>query len=121
MLMRKNGGQVQVPQELMKLLGQAKPKGCLAMDMPGSERKVQYCKEKYCIGTWNIRSMNLGRLDLVKQEMARINIDIPGISELKLTGMGKFNSGDYHIYCCGQESHTRNGVCLLYTSPSPRD
>ena len=59
-----------------------KPKGCSAVDVPGSERKVQCCKEKYCIGTWNVRSMNLGKLDVVKQEMARINTDILGVSEL---------------------------------------
>ena len=56
-----------------------KPKGHSAVDMPGSERKVQYCKEKYCIGTWNVRSVNLGKLDVVKQEMARINIYILGV------------------------------------------
>ena len=51
-----------------------KPKGHSAVDAPGSERKVRCCKEKYCIGTWNVRSMNLGKLEVVKQEMARINI-----------------------------------------------
>ena len=69
-----------------------KPKGRSAVGMPGSERKVRCCKEKYCIGTWNVRSMNHGNFDVVKQEMARINIDILGVSELKWTGMGKFNS-----------------------------
>ena len=69
-----------------------KPKGSSAVDVPGSERKVRCCKEKYCIGTWNVRSINLGKLDVVKEEMARINIDILGVSELKWTGMGKFNS-----------------------------
>ena len=60
-----------------------KPKGRSTADMPGSERKVGCCKEKYCIRTWNVRFMNLGKLDVVKQEMARINIDILGTSELK--------------------------------------
>ena len=60
-----------------------KSKGRSAVDVPGSERKVRCCKEKYCIGTWNVRSMNLGKLEAIKQEMARINIDILGISELK--------------------------------------
>ena len=60
-----------------------KPKGRSAVDVPGSERKVPCCKEKYCIGTWDVRSMKLGKMDLVKQEMARINIDILGVSELK--------------------------------------
>ena len=90
-----------------------KPKGRSAVVVLGSERKVRCWKEKHCIGTWNIRSMNLGKLDVVKQEMARINIDILGISELKWTGMGKFNSDDYHIYYCGQEAHRRNGVALI--------
>ena len=61
-------------------------------------------KEKYCIGTWNVRSMNQGKLEVVKQEMARMNIDILGISELKWTGMDEFNSNDHDIYYCGQES-----------------
>ena len=53
--------------------------------------KVQCCKEQYCIETWNVRSIHQGKLDVVKQEMARVNIDILGISELKWTGMGEFN------------------------------
>ena len=57
--------------------------------------------------------MNQGKLEVVKQEMARVNIDILGISELKLTGMGEFNSDDHYIYYCGQESLTRNGVPLI--------
>ena len=71
-------------------------------------RKVRCCKEKYCIGTWNVRSINQGKLEVVKQEMARVNIDILGISELKWTGMGEFNSDDYYIYYHGQESLRRN-------------
>ena len=59
--------------------------------------KVQWCKEQYCIGTWNIRSMNQGKLEVVKQEMARLNVYILGIIELKWTGMGKFNSDDHYI------------------------
>ena len=66
--------------------------------------KVQGCKEQYCIGTLNVRSMNQGKLDLIKQEMARVNINILGISELRWTGMGKFNSDDHYIYYCGEES-----------------
>ena len=54
-------------------------------------------KEQYCIGTWNVRSMNQGKLEVVKQEMARVNMDILGISELKWTGLGKFNTDDHHI------------------------
>ena len=63
--------------------------------------KVQCCKEQYCTGTWNVRSMNQGKLKVVKQELARVNSDILGISELKWTRMGKFNSDDHYIYYCG--------------------
>ena len=59
------------------------------MDVPGGESKVQCCKEQYCIETWNVRSMSQGKLDVVKQEMARVNTDIFGISELKWTGKCK--------------------------------
>ena len=67
----------------------------------------------YCIGTWDVRSMNQGKLEVVKQEMARVNIYILGISELKWTGMGDFNSDDLFIYYCGQESLRRNGVAII--------
>ena len=73
---------------------------------------VQCCKEQYCIWTWNVRSMNQGKLEVVK-EIARVNIDILGISELKWTGMGRFNSDDHDIYYCGQESLIKNGVALI--------
>ena len=69
-----------------------------AVDVTGDRSKVRCCKEQYCIGTWNVRSMNQGKLEAVKQEMARVNIDILGISELKWTGMGEFNSDDHYIY-----------------------
>ena len=65
------------------------------------------------MGTWNVRSMNEGKLEVVKQEMARVNTDILGISELKWTGMGGFNSDDHYIYSCGQESLRINGVALI--------
>ena len=64
------------------------------MDVTGDGSKVQYCKEQYCIGTWNVKPMNKGKLEVVKQ-MARVNIDILGISELKWTGMGEFDSDDH--------------------------
>ena len=64
----------------------------------GDWSKVRGCKEQYCIGTWNVRSMNQGKLEVVKQEMARVNVDILGISELKWTEMGEFNSDDYIYY-----------------------
>ena len=65
------------------------------------------------IGTWNVTSMNQGKLEAVKQEMARVNIDILGISELKWTEIGKFNSDDYYIHYCGQESFRKIGVALI--------
>ena len=82
------------------------------MDVSGGGSKVRCCKEQYCIGTWNVRSMNQGKLEVVKQEMARVNINILGISDLKWTRMGEFNSDD-HIYYCGQESLRRNGVAII--------
>ena len=95
------------------------------VDVTGDGSKVQCCKEQYCIGTWNARSMNQGKLQAVDQEMARVNIDILGISELKWTGVGEFNSNDHYIYYCGQESirskwsspHSRegNGTPLQYS------
>ena len=69
-----------------------------AVDVTGDRSKVQYCKEQYYIGTWNVRSMNRGKLEVVKQEMARVNVDILGISELKWTAMDEFNSDDHYIY-----------------------
>ena len=66
-----------------------------------------------CIGTWNVRSMNQGKLEVVKQEMTRLKIDILGISELRWTGICEFNSDDHYIYYCGQESLGRNGVAIL--------
>ena len=59
------------------------------MDVTGDRSKVRCCKEQYCIGTWNVRSMNQGKLEVAKQEMARVNVDILGISELKWTEMGE--------------------------------
>ena len=90
-----------------------KRKQCPVVDVTGDGRNVQYCKKQYCIGTWNVRSMNQGELEVVKEEMARVNINILGISELKWTGMGEFNSDDHYIYYCGQESLRRNGVALI--------
>ena len=60
------------------------------MDVTGDRSKVQYYKEQYCIGTWNVRSVNQGKLEMIKQEMARMNIDILGISKLKWAGMMNF-------------------------------
>ena len=83
------------------------------VDVTGNRRKVRCCKEQYCIGTWNVRSMNQGKLEVVKQEVARVNIDILGISKLKWTGMGEFNSDDHYIYYCGQKFLRRNGVAII--------
>ena len=83
------------------------------MDVTGDRSKVQCCKEQYCIETWTIRSMNQGKLEVVKQEMARVNVDILGISELKWTRMGEFNSEDPYIYYYRQESLRRNGVAII--------
>ena len=76
------------------------------------KKKVQCCKEQYCIGTWNVRCVNQGKLKVVKQQMTRVNVDILGISELRWTGMGEFNSDDHFIYCA-QESLRRNGVAII--------
>ena len=83
------------------------------VDVTGDGSKVRCCKEQYCIGTWNVRSMNQGKWEVVKQEMASVNVDILGISQLKWTGMGEFNSDDHYIYYCRQESLRRNGVAIM--------
>jgi len=80
--------------------------------------EVQCCKEQYCIGTWNVRSTNQGKLEVVKQ-MARVNINILGINKLEWTGMDEFNSDDHYIYYCGQESLRRNGVAII-VNKSPK-
>ena len=74
---------------------------------------VWWCKEQYCIGTWNVWSMNQDKLEVVKQEMARANINILGISKLKWTGMGEFNPDDHYIYSCGQEFLRKNGIAII--------
>ena len=92
---------------------ESKQKQHPVVDGTGDKSKVRCCKKQYCIGTWNVRSMNQGKLQVVKQEMARVKINILGISELRWTGMGEFNSDDHCIYYCGQESLRRNGVALI--------
>ena len=84
-----------------------------AVDVTSDGSKVQCCKEQYCIGTWNVMSMNQGKLGVVKQEMAIVNIDILGISELNWTRMGEFNSDNHYIYYCGQESLRRNEAAII--------
>ena len=87
------------------------------MNVTGDGSKVRCCKEQYWIGTWNV-TMNQGKLEVVKQEMERVNMDILGISELKWIGMGEFNSDDHCIYYCGQESLRRNGIAIWSTKES---
>ena len=84
------------------------------VDVTGGRSRVRCCKERYCIGAWNVRAMNQGKLEVVSQEMARVNVDILGISKIKWTGMGEFNSDDHYIYYCGQESLRRNGVAIIF-------
>ena len=83
------------------------------VDVTGDRSKIRCCKEQHCIGTWNVRSMNQGKLEVVKQEMAGVNVNILGIRELNRTGMGEFNSADPCVYYCGQESLRRNGAALI--------
>ena len=106
MLQEING---EITPERMNGWSQNKP----VVGVTGDRRKVRCCTEKYCIGTWNVRSMNQGKLEAVKQEMTRVNVNILGFSELKWTGMGEFNSDDHYIYYCGQESLRRNGVAIM--------
>ena len=88
-------------------------KQCSVVHVSGGESKIWHCKEQYCTGIWNVKTMNQSKLEMVKQEMARVNTDILGISEIKWTGMGEFNSDDHYIYYCGQESQGRNEVDLI--------
>ena len=89
------------------------------VDVIGDRSKVRCCKEQYCIGTWNVRFMNQGKLEVKSnfqsksKEMARVNVDVLGIRELKWTGMGEFNSDDPYIYYCRQESLRRNGIAIM--------
>ena len=92
---------------------ETKQKQYPVVDVTGDSSNVRCCKEKYCIGTWNVRYTNQGKLEVVKQETARVNVDILGISELKWTGTGEFNSDDHYIYYCGQESLRGNGVAIM--------
>ena len=96
-----------------KVVAGPKWKQCSVVYVSGDESKIWCCKEQHCIGMWNVRSMNQGKLDMVKQEMVRININTLGISELTWTGMGPFNLDDHYIYYCVQKSLRRNGVALI--------
>ena len=92
---------------------ESKQKQHPVVDVTGDRSKVRCYKEQYCIGTWNVRFMNQGKLEVVKQEKARVNINILGISEREWTGRGEFNSDDHYIYYCGQESLRRSGVAIM--------
>ena len=83
------------------------------VDVTGGGSKVWCCKEQYLTGIRNVKFMNQGKLEMVKQEMTTVNINILGISKLKWTGMGEFNSDDHYIYYCRQESLRRNGVVII--------
>ena len=96
-----------------------KKKQHTVVDVTDGGSKVWCYKEQYCTGTWNVRSMNQGKLEVVKQEMASMNVNIPGISELKQIGMGEFNSDNHYIYYCGQESLRRSGVAII-VNKSPK-
>ena len=90
-----------------------KQKQYSVVDVTGDGSKVWCCKEQYCIGTWNVRSMKQAKVEVVKHEMTRVNINILEISELNWTGIGEFNSDDHYIYYCGQEFLRRNGVAII--------
>ena len=103
---------------LLEISGEITPermeRGAKALvDVTGDGCKLQCCKERYCIGTCNVRLMNQDKLEVVKQEMARVIINILGISELKWTGRGKFHSDDHYIYYSGKESLRRNVVAII--------
>ena len=83
------------------------------MDVTGDGSKMRCYKQQYCRGSWNVRSTNQGKLEAIKQEMAIVNVEILGISELKWTGMAEFSSDEHYIYYCGQESLRRNGVAII--------
>ena len=89
------------------------------MDVTGGESKVQCCKEQHCVGAWRVRSTNQGKLEVVKQERARANVNILGVSELRWTGMGECNSAEHYLYYCGQESLRRGGVAII-VNKSPK-
>ena len=95
-----------------------KQKQHTVVDVTGDRSKVRCSRELY--QTCNVRSLNQGKLEVVKQEMARVNINLLGISELKWTRLGDFNSGDHYIYYCRQESLRRNGVAIIVNKKSPK-
>ena len=109
MLLEKSGEIILEKNEEME----PKQKQHPAVVVTGDRSKIWCCKEQYCIGTCNVRSMNQGKLEVVKQEMARVNVDILGITKLNWTGMGEFNLDDHCVYYYGWESLRRNGVVIM--------
>ena len=103
----------EITSERMKRQSQIENNTQLWMWLVMEVKKVPCCEEQYCIGIWNVRFMNQGKLEVVKQEMARVNVNILGISELKWTRKGEFNSDDHYVYYCGQKSLGRNRVVLI--------
>ena len=98
--------------------GVLKPQGGTAVDNATTERTVvshRNLREKMRIGAWNVRSMNQGKLDIVKREMERIDVNLLGVSEMKWTGMGHFKSDNHEVYYCGQDAQRRNGVAFICT------
>ena len=113
----RSGGAQQAPGEEEKELQRewrdgAKATATPALDATADGSKVRCCEEQYCVGTCNARSVNQGKSGVVKQETARVNVDTRGISALKWTRTGEFNSDDHYIYYCGQDSLRRNGVAI---------
>ena len=92
---------------------ESKQKQHPVVDVTGDESQVQCCKKQYCIGTWNVSAMNQGKLEVVKQEMARVNIKILELNELQWTGTGELNSDDHYIYYCEQKPLRRSGVAII--------
>ena len=92
--------------------GEPKQKQHPVVDVTVGGSQITCCKEQYCIGTWNARSMNQGKLEVIKQEMTSMNMDILGSRELIWTRTAEFNSDDHYIYYCGQEYLRRNGVAI---------
>jgi len=103
----------EITPERMKGLSQSQKKKNPVVDVIGDRRKFQCYKEPYSIGTWNVKSMNKGKLEVVKQKMPRVNINLLGISELQWNGMCEFNWHDQSIYYSGQESLRRIGVAII--------
>ena len=114
MLLEKNR---EITPERMKRWAQSKSNSQLRRQLV-MEIKSNVVKEQFCTGTWNGGSVNPGKLEVVKQEIARVNINVLGISELRCSGMGEFNSDDHYIYYCGQGSLNSNGVALLVNKRS---